>query len=126
MSNYHFLWHVYFLCVNLCLIHSNRQDKFEKEFNFWKRRWLQAGSLSAGSGAAERIYPTSEVRGSGREYQAATEQERLRGATVRPRSGAAAERSYPVSQVRGGREETPGVRDRVGQEKPPHAQGQGW
>ena len=44
----------------------------------------------------------SEVRGSSRECQAATAQERQRGATPRPRSGAAAERSYPVSEVRGG------------------------
>ena len=61
-------------------------------------RWLRAGSLSA----AERSYPTSEVRGSGLECQAATAQERPRGATLCPRSGAAAERSYPVSEVRGG------------------------
>lgn len=79
MSNYHFLWHVYFLCVNLCLIHSNRQDKFEKEFNFWTQvaasRPLSAGgcklgSLSAGGCVAERL-PTSEVR-------AATKSTRLR------------------------------------------------
>ena len=37
-----------------------------------------------------------------REYQAATAQERPRGATPRPRSGAAAGRSYPASKVRGG------------------------
>ena len=46
--------------------------------------------------AAERSYPTSEVRGSGRECQAAMAQEWRRGATPRPRSGAAAERSYPI------------------------------
>ena len=38
---------------------------------------LRPGALSA----AERSYPMSEVRGSGRERQAATAQERLRGAT---------------------------------------------
>ena len=49
---------------------------------------------------AKRSYPTSEVRGSGREYQTATAQERL------------AERSYPVSEVGGG-----------GREDQPHVQG---
>ena len=37
--------------------------------------------------AAKRSYPTSEVRGSSRECQTATTQERPRGATPRPRSG---------------------------------------
>ena len=62
-----------------------------------------------GHSAAERSHPTSEVRGSGREYQTATAQEpprgatprprsgrRPRGDTQRPRSGAAAGRSYPT------------------------------
>ena len=48
------------------------------------------------AGAAERSYPMSEVRGGGRECQAVTAQERPRGATPRPRSGAAAKRSYPM------------------------------
>ena len=48
-----------------------------------KHRRLRAGSLSM----AERSYPTSEVRGSGLECQAAMAQERPRGATLRPRSG---------------------------------------
>ena len=74
---------------------------------------MRAGALSV----AERSYPTSEVRGSGLECQAATAQERLRGATLRrgqgrrlggdtlsPRSGVAAERSYPASEVSGGQE----------------------
>ena len=58
---------------------------------------------------AKRSYPTSEVRGSGQEHQAATAQEWPRGATLRLRSGAAAERSYPTAErsyptteVRGG------------------------
>ena len=50
---------------------------------------------------AERSYPTSEVRGSGLECQAATAQERPRGATLCPRSGAAGRR-HPASEVRGG------------------------
>ena len=45
---------------------------------------------------AKRSYPTSEVRGSGRECQAVTAQERPRGATLRPRPGAAAGRSNPT------------------------------
>ena len=72
-----------------------------------KRRWRQrAGTLSV----AERSYPTSEVRGSSLECQAATAQEWPRGATLRPRSGAAAERSYPASEVSGGWEELPRIR----------------
>ena len=51
---------------------------------------------------AKRSYPTSEVRGSGREYQTATAQERL------------AERSYPVSEVGGGgREDQPHIQEAV-------------
>ena len=53
----------------------------------------------------------SEVRGSGREWQAATAQEQPRGATLCPRSGAAG-RSHPVPEARGG-----------SQEEQPHTQG---
>ena len=73
--------------------------------------------------AAKRSYPTSEVRGSGREYQTATAQERPRGATPRPRSGRAAERRYPESEVRGSDERSyvaSEFRGR-GQEEIPHA-----
>ena len=56
----------------------------------------------------------SEVRGSGRECQAAMAQERQTGATPHSRSGGAAERSYSVSEVRGG-----------SREEQPHARGQG-
>ena len=52
--------------------------------------------------AAERSYPASEVRGGGRECQAATAQEQLRGATPRSRSGAVARRSCPTPEARGG------------------------
>ena len=68
--------------------------------------------------AAKRSYPTSEIRGSGRECQAETAQERPRratqvqgqgrwlgGATPHPRSGdkgIAAGRSYPTPQAREG------------------------
>ena len=59
-----------------------------------KRRRRRPGALSG----AKRSYPTSEVRGSGRECQAVTAQERPRGATLRPRPGAAAGRSNPTSK----------------------------
>ena len=49
----------------------------------------------------KRSYPTSKVRGSGREYQIAMAQEPPREATPRLRSGGAAERRYPESEVRG-------------------------
>ena len=58
---------------------------------------LRAGTLSVD----KRSYPTSEVRGSGLECQAATAQEWQRGATLRPRT-AVAGRRHPVSEVRGG------------------------
>ena len=61
---------------------------------------------------AKRSYPASEVRGGGRECQAATVQERPRGATLCPRSGVAAKRSYPTSEARGG-----------SQDELPHSQG---
>ena len=48
--------------------------------------------------AAKRSYPTTEVRGSGRERQAATAQEQPSGPTLRPRSGAAAGRRNPTSK----------------------------
>ena len=86
---------------------------------------------------AERSYPTSEVRGSGRDCQAVMGQEWPGGATPHPRSGAAAKRSYPASEVWGGsqdcqaataqeqlrgatRRPRPGV---AGQDKQPDVQG---
>ena len=57
-----------------------------------------------------KSYPTSEVRDSGPECQAAMVQERPRGATLHPRSGAVAKRSYPASEVSGSWEELPRVR----------------
>ena len=69
-------------------------------------RW-RAGTLNVAES-----YPTSKVRDSGPECQAATAQERPGGATPRPKSGVAAERSYPASEARGG-----------GQEEQPHIQG---
>ena len=72
----------------------------------------------------------SEVRGSGREWQAATAQEQPRGATLCPRSGAAG-RSHPVPEARGsGWEEQPHVQGAVpaqaqeGLEEPSNVEGQ--
>ena len=79
---------------------------------------------------AKRSYPTSEVRGSGRECQAATVQKWRRGATPRRRSGAKAKRSYPMQEARGGsREEQPTSKERwlpvqEGLEELFHVQGQ--
>ena len=64
--------------------------------------------------AAKRSYPTSEVRGSGLEYQTVRAQEWPRGDTPCPRSVGAAKRRYPASEVRGGDERSYLVR------------GQGW
>ena len=92
------------------------------------------GGPHARRAAAKRRYPTSEVRGSGRERQAARAQERLRGATLRLRSGGAAKRTYPTSKARGhSREEQPHFQGAVaelaqeGLEERFHIQGQkGW
>ena len=67
-----------------------------------------AGALVvAGALSVAKSYPTSEVRGSGLECQAATAQEQPKGATLRPRSGVAAGRRHPESEVRGGSWEEP-------------------
>ena len=72
--------------------------------------------------AAERGYPTSEVRGRSRE-DPMPEGRRLRGATPRPWSGAAAE-SARLRQRRSSREElTPPEARGCGQEERPHIQG---
>ena len=92
------------------------------------------GGPHARRAAAKRSYPTSEVRGSSREYQTATAQERLRGATPCQRSWGAAKRRYPVTEIRGGgREDQPHVQEAVaaraqeGLEELSHVEGQeGW
>ena len=73
----------------------------------------EAEGTHARRAVAKRSYPTSEVRGSGRECQAAMAQERQRratqvrgqrrrprGTTPHPRSGAAAGRTNPMSKER--------------------------
>ena len=75
------------------------------------RRWEDPHARGE---AAKRSYPTSEVRGSGQECQAAMVQEWPRGATRRPMPGAAAGRTYPTSQGRAcGREEQPHLQGAV-------------
>ena len=76
------------------------------------------GALSA----AERSYPTSEVRG--RSWEGPMpEGRRPRGVTPRPRSGAVAE-SARLRRRRNGREELPKSEVRGGsQEEQPHIQG---
>ena len=69
---------------------------------------------------AAESYPSSEVRGSCLECQAATEGEGPRGATLCPRSGVVAERSHPMSKARGSARAKGGS----GKEQP-HARGQG-
>ena len=85
---------------------------FFVQFFYTERRWRQR--QRAGTISAAESYPTSKVKDSGPECQAAMVQEQLGGATQHPKSGATAKRSYPASEVSGGREETPRVR------------GQGW
>ena len=92
--------------------------------------------------AAKRSYPTSAVRGSSRECQAAMAQEQLRGATNVQGQGrqlrvpgcnsaGAAKRSYPTPEARGfGRKEQPHIQGAVavqvqeGLEELFHVQGQ--
>ena len=71
-----------------------------------------AGCHALHRSLAERTHPSPKVRGGDPEHQASPAQERRRGATPRPRSGAAAEMSYPTPEVRGS-----------GQEEQPHVQG---
>ena len=59
-----------------------------------------AAAVAASTLSVAKSYPTSEVSDSGLECQAATAQERPRGATPHPRSGVVAERSYPTSKER--------------------------
>ena len=81
-------------------------------------------AAAAGALCMVESYPTSEVRGSSLECQAAMAQERLRGATPHPRSGVMAEARG------GGREEQTDIQGVVAVwaqqdlEEPSHAEGQ--
>ena len=96
--------------------------------------WLQSPSAvilePKSTSAAERSYPTSEVRGRSWE-DPMPDGWQPRGATPRPRSGAMAERSYPMSEARDGtREEQPHIQGAVaawvqeGLEEPSHVEGE--
>ena len=102
------------------------------------RAWYRAPAFAMVHRARPRVYPTSEVRDSNRECQAAKVQGWLRGATPRLRSGAVAGRCYPVSKVRGSSRESKGESAGAAQrryttsevkgggwEELPHVRGQG-
>ena len=88
------------------------------------------GGPHARRAAAKRSYPTSEVRGSGREYETATELERPRGATLRRRPGALAGRTNPTPRpgaVAGNQPDIQGamaVQAQEGLEELSHVEGQ--
>ena len=83
--------------------------------------------MAAGTLSVAENYPTSKVRDSSPECQAAMAQEWPGGSTLRPSSGAAAEWSYPMSEVSSGQEETPHVRGQgSGWEELPSVPGQWW
>ena len=88
---------------------------------------------SDGARMAERSYPESEVRGSGREEPPHVQGRggQPRGATPHLRPGAAAGRNHPASEARGnGREEPHHIQGAVaawaqeGQEELSHIEGQ--
>ena len=82
---------------------------------------MSFGHVTTALSAAERSYPTSEVRGRSRE-DPMPEGRRPRGLTPRPRSGAAAE-SARLQRRRKGREELPKSEVRGSREELPHAPG---
>ena len=138
--------HLYMLIFLLYSIYTqggcNRRTQCSlEELPHVRGQGQKPGGTHAQGEAAKRSYPTSQVRGSGQECQAATAQEWLRGATPHPRSGVVAGRSYSTSKARdngreelpmseardSGREELPTSEARGGgQEYLPHTQGQGW
>ena len=97
------------------------------QYHLWTYWCPKSLNIAAGQeahlGAAKRSYPTSEVRGSGRECQAATAEERIRGATPRLRSGAEAGRT-PF--LKGGSQvELPHVRGQGQRPRVPDCEGAG-
>ena len=77
---------------------------YTHKWNCWILWLLSAGGCDgcAKSGREELPHVLGQGQKPGRECQTATAQERLRGATLRLRSGGTAERRYPASEVRGG------------------------
>ena len=88
---------------------DRRTKRGREELPHVRCQGQKPGGPLARRAAAKRSYPTSEVRGSCREYQTATALEWPRGATPRPRSGVTAE-SARLRQRRNGQEELPHVR----------------
>ena len=86
---------------------DRRAKRGQEEPPHVRSQGQKPGGLHARRAEAKRSYPTSEVRGRGREYQTAMAQEQLRGATPRPRSGAEAART-PCPKG-GGQEELPHI-----------------
>ena len=92
---------------------DRRTKRSQEELAHVRGQGQKPGGPNARRAAAKRSYPTSEVMGSGRECQAATVQERSRGATPEARDGA--RRSYPTPPS-----PRPGA---AAGEDQPHAQG---
>ena len=89
---------------------DRRTKRSQEELAHVRGQGQKPGGPHARRVAAKRSYPTSEVRGRGREYQTVMAQELprgatevqgqggwLRGATPCQRSGTVARRSYPTS-----------------------------
>ena len=109
---------------------DQRTKHGQEELRHVRGQGQQPGGPHTQRVAAKRSYPTSLVRGSSRQCQAAMAQEQPRRATQRLRSRVADERSYSASEVRGGGwEEIPRERGQGrwqgGATPQPHARGQG-
>ena len=89
------------ICYDQC--RRRRTKCSREELPHVEGQGQKLGGPHARRAAAKRSYPTSKVRGSGLECEAATAQEQPRGATPRPRAG---------TKARGG-----------GWEEQPHVQG---
>ena len=108
----------------IVLYGRGRNEKGVTQGNSKAVTWANIYVSWWGLGAAERSYPTSEVRGRSRE-DPMPDGRWPRGITPRPRSGAAAE-SARLQQHKNGREELP--KSEVsggGREELPRVRGQG-
>ena len=79
---------------------DRRTKRSREELPHVRGQGQKPGGPHAWRAAAKRSYPTSKVRGSSWDCQAATAQGWPREATQRLRSGAAAGRSHPTSKER--------------------------
>ena len=109
----------------IVLYGRGRNEKGVTQGNSKAVTWANIYVSWWGLGAAERSYPTSEVRGRSRE-DPMPDGRWPRGITPRPRSGAAAE-SARLQRRKNGREELPKSEVRGGgREELPQVRGQGW